>query len=214
MIYFTHGSFVRVQMDSITKTRLYNFDPLQPHFYIVKLGFAGVYIIFLISAQKHRLWVLVRTASARRFYRVPTIYVLSRNMKNIRVFHLKIFQFLEGKFSTYLNRCVFVMLSSQEAKAYTFANSADHNERSNQGLHCLPYCYRFLTETLFAITDESKFRDEIVHLRNSGVKGRLSVFYSPYDELIFFFTKHLWNLLTTFTLFAVTLSYSVYLLGK
>ena len=24
--------------------------------YIVKLGFTGVYIIFLISAQKHRLW--------------------------------------------------------------------------------------------------------------------------------------------------------------
>ena len=31
-------------------------------------------------------------------------------MKNIRVFHLKIFQFLEVKFSTYLNRRVFVML--------------------------------------------------------------------------------------------------------
>ena len=51
----------------ITKTNLYNFDPLKPHFYIVKLGFTGVYIIFLISAQKHRLSVLVRTASARRF---------------------------------------------------------------------------------------------------------------------------------------------------
>ena len=38
----------------ITKTRLYNSDPLKPHFYIVKLGFTGVYIIFLISAQKHR----------------------------------------------------------------------------------------------------------------------------------------------------------------
>ena len=35
----------------ITKTRLYNFDLLKPHFYIVKLGFTGVYIIFLISAQ-------------------------------------------------------------------------------------------------------------------------------------------------------------------
>ena len=34
----------------ITKTRLYNFDPFKPHFYIVKLGFTGVYIIFLISA--------------------------------------------------------------------------------------------------------------------------------------------------------------------
>ena len=51
----------------ITKTYLYNYDPTKPHFYIVKLGFTGVYIIFLISAQKHRLWVLVRTASPRRF---------------------------------------------------------------------------------------------------------------------------------------------------
>ena len=45
------------------KTYLYNFDPLKPHFYTVKLGFTGVYIIFLFSAQKHRLGVLVRTAS-------------------------------------------------------------------------------------------------------------------------------------------------------
>ena len=51
----------------ITKTCPYNFDPRKPHFYIVKLGFTGVYIIFLISAQKHRLWVLVRTASSRKF---------------------------------------------------------------------------------------------------------------------------------------------------
>ena len=35
----------------ITKTRLYNVDPLKPHIYIVKLGFTGVYLIFLISAQ-------------------------------------------------------------------------------------------------------------------------------------------------------------------
>ena len=41
--------------------------PRKPHFYIVKLGFTGVYIIFLIFAQKHRLWVLVRTASLRQF---------------------------------------------------------------------------------------------------------------------------------------------------
>ena len=32
----------------ITKTRLYNSEPLKPHFYIVKLGFTGVDIIFLI----------------------------------------------------------------------------------------------------------------------------------------------------------------------
>ena len=38
-----------------------------PYFYIVKLGFTGVYIIFLILLKIHRLWVLVRTASPRRF---------------------------------------------------------------------------------------------------------------------------------------------------
>ena len=36
----------------IKKTCLYNFDPLKPHFYIVKLGFTGVYIIFLIFARR------------------------------------------------------------------------------------------------------------------------------------------------------------------
>ena len=36
---------------NITKTCLYNFDPLKPHFYIVKVGFTEVYIIFLLSAQ-------------------------------------------------------------------------------------------------------------------------------------------------------------------
>ena len=36
----------------ITKTRLYNFDPRKPHFYIVKLGFTGVYIIFFFCLKK------------------------------------------------------------------------------------------------------------------------------------------------------------------
>ena len=40
--------------------------PLIPHFYIVKLGVQG-YSFFLIFALKHRLWLLVRTASMRRF---------------------------------------------------------------------------------------------------------------------------------------------------
>ena len=92
----------------ITRTCLYNFDPLKPHFYIAKLGLKGVYIIFLISAQRHRLWVLVRTASAQ-----PTIYVLSRNVENIRIFS-DFFYFLVVKFSVYLNRRVFVMVLQTE----------------------------------------------------------------------------------------------------
>ena len=40
----------------ITKIYLYNFDPLKPHFYIVKLGFTGVYIIFLILLKNIHCW--------------------------------------------------------------------------------------------------------------------------------------------------------------
>ena len=36
---------------TITKICLYNFDPLKPHFYKVKLRFTVVYIIFLIFVQ-------------------------------------------------------------------------------------------------------------------------------------------------------------------
>ena len=47
--------YVTIQIISlghcITKTCLYNIDPLNLNFYIVKLGFTGVYIIFLISVQ-------------------------------------------------------------------------------------------------------------------------------------------------------------------
>ena len=43
--------FVRSVLEIIMKAYLYNFDPIKPPFYIVKLGFTGVYIIFLISAQ-------------------------------------------------------------------------------------------------------------------------------------------------------------------
>ena len=53
---------------TITKTYLYiiltHFNAAPPPFIIVKLEFTGIYIIFLISAQKHRLWVLYRIGEA------------------------------------------------------------------------------------------------------------------------------------------------------
>ena len=129
----------------ITKTYLCNVDPLKPYFYIVKLGFTGVHIIFLILLKKHRLWVLVRTASSGRFYRVPTIYVLSRNMKNIRIFCLKIFLFLVVKSSIYTNRRVFVM---EHAHLTTWVNTVDldqmpQNSASDQDDHRLPLTQPF-----------------------------------------------------------------------
>ena len=99
-----------------TKTCLYNFDPLKPHFYIVKLEFTGVYIIFLISAQKHRLWVLVRTVFLLKNIDCghslePPLCFWAEIWKVLK-FLSENFQFLVVKFSVYLNRHVFVMLST------------------------------------------------------------------------------------------------------
>ena len=48
---------------NITKTSylILTPPPIKPHFYIVYRGLQGYILFFLISAQKHRLLVLVRT---------------------------------------------------------------------------------------------------------------------------------------------------------
>ena len=45
--FYILGTVVIVIHVIITKIYLYNFDPFKPPFYIVKLGFTGLYIIFL-----------------------------------------------------------------------------------------------------------------------------------------------------------------------
>ena len=85
----------------ITKTYLYNFGPLKHHFYIVKLGFTGVYIIFFISAHKHRLCGLNEYPQS----------IFWAEIWKISEFLSETFQFcLVVKFSIYLNRRVFVMI--------------------------------------------------------------------------------------------------------
>ena len=97
-----HQAKIQISLLIITKTCLYNFDLLKPYFYIIKLGFTGVFVIFLIFAQKHRLWVHIRTASLsnlcfeQEFEKY--LYFLSEN-----------FHFLVVKFLVYLNRHVLVM---------------------------------------------------------------------------------------------------------
>ena len=70
--------------------------PLEPHFYIVKLGFAGVYLFFLFLLQN-----------------VDCGYSLepAKNKKNIRKFPLKIFIFYNFKNLCLLHGQVFVMKS-------------------------------------------------------------------------------------------------------
>ena len=103
MCSMTSGLFVCLSYN-ITKTYLYNFDPLKPHFYIVKLGFTGVYIIFLISARKHRLWVLVEAVLTS-----TNNLCFEQKYEKYQNFSADNFHFLVVKFSVYLNRRVFVM---------------------------------------------------------------------------------------------------------
>ena len=77
--------------------------PIESHFYMEKLGVYMGVPIFLIFASKHRLCVLVRTASARRSEREPTIYV-------VVFFSIENFQLLQFKIICILHGYVFVML--------------------------------------------------------------------------------------------------------
>ena len=96
----------------ITKTRLYNFDPLKPHFYIVKLGFTGVqknvYNIFLISAQNIDCGYSLEPPRRGGSNDTHNLCLEQKNEK-YQSFLCEIFQFLKVKFSIYLYRRVFVM---------------------------------------------------------------------------------------------------------
>ena len=66
-LFIVNTFLTRMHKEHFNHENMPIFDPLKAHFYIVKLGFTGVYIIFRTFTRKHRLWVLVRTASPRRF---------------------------------------------------------------------------------------------------------------------------------------------------
>ena len=94
----------------ITKTYLYNFDPLKPHFYIVKLGFTGVYIIFLISAQNIDCGYSLEPPRRGGSNEYPQSMFWAEIWKISEFFLSGNFQVLEVKFSIYLNRRVYVMV--------------------------------------------------------------------------------------------------------
>ena len=94
---------------TITKTRLYNFDPRKPQFYIVKLGFTGVYIIFLIFAQKIDCGYPLEPPHRGGSNEYPQSMFWAEIWKISDFFLSENFHFLVVKFSVYLNRHVFVM---------------------------------------------------------------------------------------------------------
>ena len=94
----------KTSMFNITKTYIYNFAPLKPHFYTVKLGFTGVYIIFLILLKNTDCGYSLELPRRGGSNKYPQSMFLSRNVKKIRIFIWK-FSVFDGKiFSIYLNR--------------------------------------------------------------------------------------------------------------
>ena len=100
---------VRWKLCAITKTFLYNFDPLKPHFYIVKLGFTGVYI-FLYLLKNIDCGYSLEPPRRGGSNEYPQSMFWAEIWKVAGFFLSDFFQFLEAKFSIYLNRRVFVML--------------------------------------------------------------------------------------------------------
>ena len=97
------------QFVTITKTFLYNFDPLiNPHFYIVKLGFTG-YTLYNISyfSQKHRLWYSLEPPHQGSSNKHPQSMFWAEIWKISESF---IWKFFGGKT---LNRHIFVMTENK-----------------------------------------------------------------------------------------------------
>ena len=116
--------------DTITKTCLYNFDPLKPHFYIVKLGFTGVNIIFLNSAHNIDCGYSLEPPRRGGSNEYPQSMFWAEIWK-ISDFFIWKFSFFGGKiFSIYSNRHVFVM---------------PHTALSHQ--NCLPLTQQFFSYT-------------------------------------------------------------------
>ena len=90
----------------ITKTCLYNLDPLKPHFHIVKLGFTGVYIIFVISAQNIDCGYSLEPPRRGGSNEYPQSMFWAE-IWNYQSFLPENFQVLEVKLSLYLNRRFF-----------------------------------------------------------------------------------------------------------
>ena len=104
-----HNQTVRIRrVICITRTCLYNVDPLEPHFYIVKLGFTGVYIIFLFLLKNIDCGYSLEPPRRGGSNEYPQSMFWAEIWK-ISEFLSENFQFLVVKFSIYLNRRVFVM---------------------------------------------------------------------------------------------------------
>ena len=85
-------------------------NPLKPHFYIVKLGFTGVYIIFLISSKNIDCGYSLEPPRRGGSNEYTQSMFWAEIWKILEFFLSENFKFLEVKFSIYLKRRVYVMV--------------------------------------------------------------------------------------------------------
>ena len=102
LAHISDAPFSDVVAQIITKTYLYNFDPLKPHFYIVKLGLQGYTLLFLFLFKNIDCGYSLEPPRRGGSNEYLQSMHCSRNMKNIRAFLYKIFYILEVKYSIYL----------------------------------------------------------------------------------------------------------------
>ena len=103
---------------------LYYFDPLKPNFYIhvVKLGFTGVYIIFLISAQNIDCGYSLEPPRRGGSNEYPQSMFWTEIRKKYQNFLSENIHFWVIKFSVCLNRHVFVMhIYITDTRQYTYS---------------------------------------------------------------------------------------------
>ena len=93
----------------IRKTCPCNEYPLKPHFYIVKLGFAGVYLFFLFLLQNIDCGYSLEPPRRGGSNEYPQSMFCSKNKKNIKFFQLNFFIFYNFKYLFILHGHVFVM---------------------------------------------------------------------------------------------------------
>ena len=97
----------------IRKTCPCNVYPLEPHFYIAKLGYAGVYLFFLFLLQNIDCGYSLEPPQRGGFNVYPQSMFWSKNKKNIKIFLMKFSFFLQlkkqHKKKTVLHGQVFVM---------------------------------------------------------------------------------------------------------
>ena len=92
----------------ITKTCLYNVDPFKPHFHIVKLGFTGytLYFLFVLKNIDCGYSLEPPRGGSKEYHNL----CFEQQYEKYPSFLSENFQFLEVKFSIYLNMRVFVMV--------------------------------------------------------------------------------------------------------